>query len=96
MYQLIKLALSIGCGLGGQYVAPFIVPFVNPVMWSCLLSIFLCIFLGSKTILSTSDGTEKEAGRSFTSAFFIYYVLSVSFLLLMYNSICDVNNALPI
>jgi hypothetical protein len=110
MATVIKKGLSLYCSLGGPYISPFVVPILNlinilsfPIFISCwlilILSIFIPINFSGQNILNTSTGTDnkkiKNSGKAFGISFAIYYVIMLSCLCSLMQSICRVNNDIP-
>lgn len=94
MIQLILKGVSMFCGAGGKFWAPFLIQLVNPSSWSILvLCVFLPIYFSKLSVLNSEDGKEKKIGRTFGIAFGIYYAIMVIILCSIMQSVCKVNDS---
>jgi hypothetical protein len=89
--HIAKMAVSAGCGLGGQYVAPFIMPLINPGAWSsCLVLLLICSTCAPTTPINSGD--FKSTSRNVC---IVHYISCVLVLCCVFGAVCKVDSAVP-
>jgi len=90
MIQLILKIISIGCGIGGQYFAPFIMAALNiPGYLLCFLPLcLLATFAFEPNFINSSNGKDKNTARTSMIVCSIYYVICVTLMCSLFQTVC--------
>ena len=96
MIQVLRFMLSLGCMLGGQYIAPFIMPFINPMGWIVYIIILLCCFFCPPNPINSKDLKTVDFTQTVSCASSSYYAVSVLLLCVFYGAVCKIDSMLPI
>jgi hypothetical protein len=98
IYAVLRTLLSVGCMLGGQFVAPFLMPFVNifPGFAICLILCVCCAFICPVNILNSKNGNSRDIGYTMSTTCCIYYTTCVMLMCMAFRTVCTVQEYIPV